>query len=154
VPHAPLLGTPPRARLRTTFQRSHERWNVVFYFNRTARGVIATASLASGARLFDWVYVDDVAGGLAAAAFARDVDQRVDLGSGALLTTRELVERIAAMVPSSGRPLFGALADRPVEQVRVADIDRTARLIGWTPRTPLDEGLRNTVKWLRERLAM
>lgn len=111
--------------------------------------------LSGGARPVDWVYVDDAAEGLAAAAMATATgggDDRVDIGSGALVTIRELVQQIAAIVPSSGRPLFGALPDRPMEQVRVADVERTARLTGWRPRTPLDEGLRRTVDWLRDRV--
>jgi nucleoside-diphosphate-sugar epimerase len=115
----------------------------------------ASPKLASGIRPVDWVYVDDVAEGLIAAALAPDAtaQERVDLGSGTLVTTRALVERIAELIPSTGRPLFGALPDRPMEQVRVADVERTARLIGWRPRTPLDDGLRRTVEWLRERVA-
>jgi UDP-glucose 4-epimerase len=110
--------------------------------------------LASGTRPVDWVYVDDVAEGLIAAALAQDADQRVDLGSGMLVTVRALVEQIVALIPSaSAKPLFGALPDRPMEQVRVADVGTTMRLIGWAPRTPLDEGLRRTVDWFRGRFA-
>jgi UDP-glucose 4-epimerase len=108
--------------------------------------------LSSGTREIDWIYVDDAAEGLLAAAHARDVTERVDLGSGQLVTTRGLVERLAALVPSAGKPLFGALPDRPMEQVRVADVAKTTRLIGWSPRTPLDGGLRRTVDWLTARV--
>lgn len=113
--------------------------------------------LSSGTRPVDWLYVDDAAEGLAAAALAGDAltvaaSQRVEIGSGMLVTIRELVERIAGMVPSTGKPLFGALPDRPMEQVRVADVERTAQLIGWRPRTTLDEGLQQTVAWLRDRV--
>jgi UDP-glucose 4-epimerase len=109
--------------------------------------------LSSGARPVDWVYVDDVAEGLvAAAASAPETSERIDLGSGMLVTTRALVEQIATLIPSTGHPLFGALPDRPMEQVRVADVAKTERLIGWRPRTSLEEGLRRTVEWLRGRL--
>ena len=108
--------------------------------------------LSSGTRPVDWVYVDDVAEGLVAAALAPNVVQRVDLGSGTLVTVRAIVEKIAGFLPSSsGKPLFGALPDRPMEQIRVADVAATKRHIGWTPRTPMEEGLSRTVDWLRRR---
>jgi nucleoside-diphosphate-sugar epimerase len=108
--------------------------------------------LSSGTRPVDWVYVDDVAEGLVAAAMAATVTERVDLGSGELVTIRAIIEKIAALIPSTpGTPLFGALPDRPMEQVRVADVATTTRHIGWAPRTPLDEGLRRTLDWLRGR---
>ena len=110
--------------------------------------------LSSGTRPVDWVYVDDVAEGLVSAALAGDVTQRVDIGSGTLVTVRAIVEKIAGMIaPSSPKPLFGALPDRAMEQVRVADVATTTRLTGWAPRTPLEVGLRQTVDWLRGRLA-
>lgn len=109
--------------------------------------------LSSGTRAVDWVYVDDVAEGLAAASGASDIGQRVDLGSGNLVSVRQVVEQIAAMFPeTTARPIFGALPDRVMEQVRVADVSTAAR-IGWAPRTPLDEGLSKTVDWLKGRFA-
>jgi nucleoside-diphosphate-sugar epimerase len=47
--------------------------------------------------------------------------------------------------------VFGALDDRPVEHRRVADVARSAEIIGWKPRTPLAEGLNQTVHWFRAR---
>lgn len=111
--------------------------------------------LSSGTRAVDWVYVDDVAEGLiaAAASSATDGQQRVDIGSGNLVTVREVVEKIATMLPNtSARPIFGALPDRVMEQVKVADVS-TAETIGWAPRTPLDEGLKRTVDWLKVRFS-
>ena len=55
--------------------------------------------LSSGTRPVDWVYVDDVAEGLIAAALARDVTERVDLGSGTLVTVREIVEQARGAGP-------------------------------------------------------
>ena len=109
--------------------------------------------LSSGTRPIDWVHVNDVAEGLAAAALSENVTDRVDLGSGTLVTTRALVEKIAAMIPSAGKPLFGALPDRPMEQIRVADVEKTAAAIGWRPRISLDEGLGETIAWLRTRFS-
>jgi len=47
---------------------------------------------------------------------------------------------------------FGAIADRPFEQVRVADTAKSGSLMGWQPVTPLEEGLERTVDWYRRQL--
>lgn len=109
--------------------------------------------LSSGTRPVDWVYVADVAEGLALLAAADGVaGQTVDIGSGELETVRGVVERLARLFPDAEPPIFDPAADRPMEQVRRADVARTVALTGWRPRTTLDAGLRATVEWHRRRL--
>jgi nucleoside-diphosphate-sugar epimerase len=48
--------------------------------------------------------------------------------------------------------MFGALPDRPMELVRVADVVRTQSLIGWEPSTPLNIGLARTAQWYLDRV--
>lgn len=106
--------------------------------------------LTSGLRLVDWIYVDDVVDGLLAAAAANEVEGKtIDLGSGQLVSIRTVVEHLVSMVNPSIHPDFGAVADRPLEQVRVADATRSDSLIGWRVRTTLEQGLRNTIEWYR-----
>ena len=106
--------------------------------------------LTSGLRLVDWIYVDDVVDGLLAAAAASEVEGKtIDLGSGRLVSIRTVVEHLVSMVNPIIHPDFGAVADRPLEQVRVADATRSDSLIGWRVRTTLEQGLRNTTEWYR-----
>jgi UDP-glucose 4-epimerase len=111
-------------------------------------------AITSGRRLIDWVYVDDVAYGLARMALAAGIDGRtVDLGSGSLISTADLVERICELVGTTTRPLVGALPDRPMEPTRVADVADTARVLGWAPTTVLEDGLARTIAWHRAQSA-
>jgi len=73
----------------------------------------------------------------------------VDLGSGRLVTTTDFVTRICELSGTEVRPIVGALADRPLEPVRVADVVETERVLGWAPSTSLDEGLQRTIEWHR-----
>ena len=120
-----------------------------YVIGRVLRGEIP--DITSGRRLIDWVYVDDVAYGLARMALAPDIVGRtVDLGSGVLISTAELVEKVCRLIEGSVRPRFGALPDRPMESTRIARTDETFRLLGWSPQTSLEEGLRRTIQWYRE----
>jgi nucleoside-diphosphate-sugar epimerase len=104
--------------------------------------------LSSGATRADWVFIDDVAGAYVAAATAAGVDgATIDLGSGALHSVRDVVERLVAITKPQVAPLFGALPDRPAELEVAADTALAASLLDWTARTSLDEGLRRTVEW-------
>jgi UDP-glucose 4-epimerase len=54
---------------------------------------------------------------------------------------------ICSLMKSAVRPRFGALADRPLEPVRVARVADTTASTGWTPRVSLEQGLARTIDW-------
>ncbi len=106
--------------------------------------------IESGSRLIDWIYIDDVARGLAMLAAADGVDgATLDFGSGDLVSVADLVGRISQIVAESPAPVLTAAPTRRNEVVRRADVETTRRLIGWEPEIGLDEGLRRTVQWLQ-----
>lgn len=109
------------------------------------------ARLSQGLRIEDWIYVDDVADGLIAAAFAAThATDTLDLGSGHPTCARDIAQKLRALI-GAGELAFGELPDRPGPPGFIADVETTSRLTGWQPRVPLDEGLRKTVDWHRRR---
>lgn len=112
------------------------------------------ARLSSGRRPVDWIYVDDAVEGLVALATTQGIEgERLDLGSGELVTVREVAERLAAIARAAGAAAelgVGELPDRPLEPVRRADVERTRERTGWRPAVSLDEGLRRTFDRYRQ----
>ena len=107
-------------------------------------------SLMSGTRLVDWIYVDDVAEGLVRLLLAGPTNgSLVDLGTGRLVTTGDVAEMICAISETDLKPVIGAIPDRAMEQVRLADVDRTRQLIGWAPSVKLEDGLAKTYQWYK-----
>jgi len=107
--------------------------------------------LSSGVRLVDWICVDDVVEGLIRCAEVPGIDGRtVELGSGELVSIRDVVQQLSDLIACGIEPEFGALPDRPLERVKKADIAESYRLIGWQPSTPLREGLARTIEWYKE----
>jgi UDP-glucose 4-epimerase len=108
--------------------------------------------LSSGERLLDCVYAEDVARAYLDAASAPGVQGRtIDIGRGVLTSVRQIVELIVEAVgPTAGRPVFGELPVRPLEQEVEVDVDEAARLLGWRATTDLEEGLRRTIAWFRD----
>jgi nucleoside-diphosphate-sugar epimerase len=107
--------------------------------------------LTSGDRPVDWIYVQDVVEALLVLAQSGQLDGRtVDLGTGSLVTVREVVDRIADLMEADTRPQFGSVADRPMEQIRKANCRETRDLTGWQAQTSISQGLESTIKWYRE----
>jgi UDP-glucose 4-epimerase len=109
------------------------------------------ATIGSGSRRVDWIYVDDVIDGMLAAALAPDLQETVDLGTGTQVTVAECAREIARQL---GRVDLLDIDDgaRGPEVERAADVAATQRLIGFSARVPLSVGLRQTVAWYRDNL--
>jgi nucleoside-diphosphate-sugar epimerase len=109
-----------------------------------------TPQMSSGRRPVDWIYVDDVVNAfVAAAATTTGGGEVLEVGSGELVTVRELVERLAPLVRPDAQLRFDSANDRPLEQVRESQIQRTTEVLDWRPQVPLTDGLRRTVDFYR-----
>jgi nucleoside-diphosphate-sugar epimerase len=109
--------------------------------------------LSSGRQEIDWIYIDDVIDGFLAAAHAAGVEgETIDLGSGTVVPIRAVVGKIVELIGGDVAPLFNALPDRPVEPVRIAELDAAYVKLGWKPRISLELGLARTVEWYRSQL--
>jgi UDP-glucose 4-epimerase len=112
-----------------------------------------TPKISSGQRLVDWIYVSDLVNGFLALAQAADVNgATLDLGSGSLVSIREIVQQLILLVGAKVNVEFGGLPDRPLEPTRVAKTAETFAKIGWKAQVSLREGLADTVGWYRAAL--
>jgi len=101
--------------------------------------------LRSAERAVDWIYVDDAVEALTLCAARPGIEGRaVDIGSGALTSIGELVQQVARAMGREHLLQFGP-ADRRDERVVRADAAETRRILGWTPKVPLADGLRRTI---------
>ena len=96
----------------------------------------------------EFLFVDDAAEGVVAAAERIDDPDPINLGTSREITIRELTERIARICGFTGEIEWDA--GKPDGQPRRAvDASRARERLGWSARTDLDEGLRRTVEWYR-----
>jgi len=107
--------------------------------------------LMSGGRPVDWIFIDDVVAGLIEMSLSGPVDgSYVDLGSGESVTTGQVAQQICKIAATGVEPEIGALPDRAMEQIRVADTGATLDVLGWSAKTSLDAGLEATYHAYRE----
>ena len=94
----------------------------------------------------EFIYVDDAAEGIVLGAERYDAPEPVNLGVGAEITIRELVELIARLVGFKGTLRWDA--SRPDGQPRRAlDTSRAREAFGFVATTSFEEGLRRTIEW-------
>jgi len=81
----------------------------------------------------------------------RSVNTVYNAGSGRSVSIGDLASMISAVLPP-GKPVISADKRRPEEVLDVvADIKRAASDLGWSPRIPLADGLRDTIEWIKYR---
>lgn len=99
----------------------------------------------------DFVYVGDVVEAIVL-GLTRDqppAGEVVNVGSGVQTTIEELVAAVERVTGREVRARPGAFERRAHDaDTWVASIDRAESLLGWRPRTSLEEGLRLTAAWL------
>ncbi|NIS67255.1 MAG: NAD-dependent epimerase/dehydratase family protein [Gemmatimonadales bacterium] len=96
----------------------------------------------------EFLYVEDCADGLLAAAERYEKPDPVNLGSGREITIRELVDLIAAETGFEGEIVWDPT--KPDGQPRrCVDTTRAKREFGFEARTDFHEGLRRTIDWYR-----
>lgn len=107
-------------------------------------------SLTAAEQLWDYIYVDDVAGAVLAVLEAR-AEGPFNLGSGTAQSLRSLIERIRDLIDPSLPLGFGEVPYRPDQVMHLeANIDRLVAATGWRPQTRLEDGLAQTVAWHKE----
>jgi UDP-glucose 4-epimerase len=100
-----------------------------------------------GEQARDFVYVSDVVDANMR-AIDRGSRETLNIGTGNLVTVNQLYAQLQALT-GYAEPAEYAPA-RPGEvYLQSLDASRAREKLGWTPRMPMDEGLRATVDWIR-----
>ena len=97
----------------------------------------------------EFLFVDDAAAGLVAAAETYNRSEPVNLGTGQEITIAEIVDRVKACVGFTGRVVWDTAKPNGQPRRRL-DTDLARREFGFIARTPFDDGLRATVDWYLE----
>jgi UDP-glucose 4-epimerase len=95
--------------------------------------------LSRGRCRADLIYIDDVVDGLLRAAEVDDtLGCAIDLELGTLVPIQTIVHQLIKPIDSQAKPLFGALPDRPLEQIRIEDTTYICSKLYWKPNMSLE----------------
>ncbi len=96
----------------------------------------------------EFLYVDDAAEGIAAAAEAYDGADPVNLGSGEEIAIRDLARLVAEKAGYTGAIRWDASKPNGQPRRRL-DVSKAEKLFGWRAKTRLAEGLEKAIAWYR-----
>jgi UDP-glucuronate 4-epimerase len=97
----------------------------------------------------DYTYVDDILDGLVAALDLAPGFEILNLGGAETTALKELVELLAAALDVE--PRIDYLPEQPGDvPITFADVRKAQRLLGYSPRVPIREGLQRFVAWYRQ----
>lgn len=118
--------------------------------NKTLSGQYPLEILGSGKQIRSYTYVDDVADGIIFVAAQAENDD-FNIGNATETNIIQLTEMIWELCGRKEPLKFRHLPPFKYDvQKRIPDISKIGNL-GWEPKTPLDQGLKKTIKWLTNR---
>ena len=124
-------------------QDPHGEAGVVAIFLRAMLSGGPTKIFGDGTSTRDYVYVDDVVEAIVQAAHGSGDGGRYNVGSGIGTQVRELHRMLAEIAEAPDEPTFEAPRTGELQRI-VLDPTRASQDLGWTPRTALIDGLRQT----------
>ncbi len=116
------------------------------FLDQALRGEPMTV-FGTGSQTRSFCYVSDLVDGLYRLMLSEE-RYPVNLGNPREMTILEFAEHIRRMTGTKSEIVFRDLPEDDPKQ-RQPDITKARALLGWEPRVPLDEGLRETVAYFR-----
>jgi dTDP-glucose 4,6-dehydratase len=105
-----------------------------------------------GSQTRSFCYVSDLIDGIFRLALS-DFHEPVNIGNPAEMTILDFAQKILALTGSSAQIVFKPLpVDDP--RVRQPDISRAKRLLGWQPKVDFESGVRETIGYFKQKLAV
>ena len=105
-----------------------------------------------GSQVRSWCYIDDIVDGiLSSIELEAAVGHAFNIGNPrSTLTIYNLAREVIRLSSSSSRIVF-VPRDQPDVELRIPNIDKARRLLGFEPGIDLEEGVLRTIAWYRRR---
>jgi len=144
-------------RITNTFgprhQMAHDEYGVLNWFIRKAIDDEVIPVFGDGRILRDFLYVDDLVDCfLQVAACDEAYGEVFNVGTGLAISFSDLAKKIVE-VAGKGKVAFTEFTQERKEVEPgdyYTDISKIKRVVGWSPQTSLEEGLRRTVEFYRK----
>lgn len=97
----------------------------------------------------DYTYIDDIVSGIIAALDKNYPFEIFNLGNSKTVSLKQFIETIERAVGKKAKIKKMPLQPGDVT-ITYADVTKSRKLLGYDPKTSIDEGIRNFVEWYRE----
>ena len=107
-----------------------------------------------GSQIRAWCYVEDIVDGILLCLTRPEaVGQAFNIGNARSVCTVYELAKLIVRLTGSRSPINFVRWNHADVELRVPNIDKARKLLGFEPRTDLEEGLGYTMDWYRHRLA-
>ena len=120
---------------------------VVAIFSRKMLGGRPCTIYGDGSQTRDFVFVDDVVSAFVAAR-DKGSGELINVGSGEELSVNDLYNKLAELTSTRFEPIYAGARPGELQRI-VVDPTKASKVLGWTPTTSLDEGLKQTVAYFK-----
>lgn len=101
----------------------------------------------TGKPVRDWLYVEDGAEGILKAAEAYDDIEPLNIASGFGISVKDLAELVKRVTGYEGKLVY-ASSKPDGAMKKTFSVAKMRAKLGWLPKTPLEQGIRETLAWL------
>jgi len=103
---------------------------------------------SNGQQLRDFTYIDDIISAIIKTLKnLKSSGEIINIGSGKPIAIKKVIIKICELL-NSGKPLFGKIDLRKDEIMKLyPNINKAKKILRWNSRTPLEVGLRKTIKF-------
>jgi UDP-glucose 4-epimerase len=134
-------------------QMKHSRFGVANWFMRLALDDATIPVFGDGSLMRDFLYVEDaVEAMLTCAATEAAYGEVFNVGNNHMFSFRELAEIVVRTAGSGRWQLAPFTPERAAQEPGdfCSDIRKIKRVVGWAPRTRLEDGVRRTLDFYRQ----
>ncbi len=122
---------------------------LIRWMERIASG-LPPIILGDGTQTMDFVHVHDIARANLLAAQSNVTDEVFNVASGSETSLRELAALLTKVMGSSLEPQFGPARKVNAVPRRLASTAKAEKLLGFSAKVTMEEGLRDLVEWWRQ----
>lgn len=127
------------------FQKTDAEGGVVSIFVKNALEGKSLTIFGMGEQTRDFLYVEDCAAFILEAALSDDaVGQIINAGTGRETSINQLARMLSSNIAYGAHPHSQSEIQR-----LVCDYSKARRLLGWQPRTPLEDGVKKLKAWMQ-----
>jgi dTDP-glucose 4,6-dehydratase len=129
--------------------RLHDGRVLPAFMSQALRGEDMTV-FGDGSQTRSFCYVDDLIEGIYRLLMSDEV-QPTNIGNPSEMTILQFAQKVRELTGSHSKIVFRELPeDDP--KVRQPDITKARTILGWEPKVELEDGLRRTLAYFRERM--
>lgn len=108
-----------------------------------------------GDQIRSWCFIDDIVDGIQRALLREEaVGQSFNIGNARSTITIYQLAQLVVRLSGSKSPIQFVKWDFPDVELRVPDVKKAERLLGFRAQVDLEEGIQRTLAWYRQRLGL